>query len=834
MVQEIAKKWGKHIAAIAIFTALVVVYFSPAVLDGKVIKTVDMTMVAGMGNSQMEKYAETAEPGEFSVWSDAMFSGMPFVAQYGNPAPDLPGYDVIERPVKGIGYLNAGMVLAGLICFYLFMCVLGVNWWIALAGAIAYALGSYNIIIIAAGHITKAYVIAYMPIVLAGIVLLFKRKYIWGGVLFLLGVALSVGNSHIQITYYLMLLCLFVYVGYLIRKIKEKEIGELLKVTAIMAVCVLIAVLPNARILYVQWEWGKTSIRGATELTTTTASGEKISSGLDKDYAFQWSYGKGELLTLLIPDVYGGSSTYTLDNSSEFYNALRKGGYQVSGKSIQAPAYWGDKPFTSGPVYAGAIVCFLFILGMFVVNNRMKWWLFAGAVFLTFMALGRNMDWFNDVLFHYLPMYNKFRTPEMALVIPCLVMPLIAFWGLKEIIDRKVEEKLLKQGLIWSLAITGGICLVIWLFPSAFLSFQSTYDAQFQAQPWYSALLADRASLASSDAFRSLLFIILAAGLVFLFTKSKKPQTSWVVCAGIALLILIDLWQVDRRYLNDDNYTTAKPVESYTMTTADQEILKDPAVSYRVANLNNTFNETNTSYYHHSIGGYHAAKLRRYQELVEHRLAGELSSIIKSFSAAKSMEDIQQVLEKTPSLNMFNTRYIIYNPDAAPIINPYAYGNAWFVQEIEIAANADAEMEALNRIDPLKTAIVDQRFSGELAGFSFQPDSTATITLDKYRPNRLTYTSHTATEQLAVFSEMYYQPGWSVTIDGQPAAHFRADWTLRAMRIPAGKHEIVFEHRPQGYVTAANVSVYSSFLILLLLIGAIGYSVWSEWKKVKE
>jgi len=830
-MQDLMRRWGKHVIAILIFIALSIIYFAPAVLDGKKVHNADMTNVYGMGGSQMDKYKETAEPGEFSEWSDAMFSGMPYVTGYGDPAPSLPGYRTIEAPVKALSYLDAGIILAALISFYILMCVMGVNWWLAIAGAIAFAFATYNILLIETGHITKAYVIAYMPLTLAGMALLFKRSYLWGAVLFLLGVALSISNGHMQITYYLVLLCLFIYIGYVVWQVKQKTFKELGIVTGIMVVCVLLAILPNAKNMYTNWDLGQSSTRGATELTTTTPSGEKISSGLDKEYAFQWSYGKAELLTFLIPDVYGGGTGGTLDSSSEFYKSLKAAGYQ-GGKEIQAPTYWGDKMFTSGPVYLGAVVCFLFVLGMFVIRNRMKWWLFAGGVFLTFLAFGRNMDWFNDIMFHYLPMYNKFRTVEMALVIPGMVIPIIAFWGLKEILEGNTAVDM-KKGLIWSLGLTGGICLIIWLFPSALLSFQSVnYDTQYESQPWYTALLADRASLASADALRSLIYILLSAGLIFLFSKLKNKKTaSTILCVGITVLTLADLWTVDKRYLNDKDYKKEQPAESYKASVADTEILKDPTLSYRVVNLNNTFQETTTSYFHHSIGGYYAAKLRRYDELINHRLIGELNTIIGSFQTAQSMEDIQRSMQNTPSLNMLNTRYVIYSPEQPPILNPFAYGNAWFVPQVEMVDNADAEIEALNHINPLQIAVVDKRFSDDLKGFTPQADPEATIKLDSYRPNKLVYTSKSSSEQLAVFSEIYYDPGWKVTIDGQPASHFRADWILRAMRVPVGEHQIVFEFRPQGYITASYITSFSSFFILLLLVAAVGYSIWQEWKK---
>ena len=833
-MQNLVRKASEHIAAILLFLGITVIYFAPAVFEGKTIQQSDMIHGQGMGYSQMKQYEKTAKPGEFSVWSDAMFGGMPYSSSYGDPAPKLPGFEWIEQLVIGIGYLNAGMIFAALISFYILMCVMGVKRWLAIAGSIAFAFASYNLIIIAVGHITKAYVIAYMPLTIAGMILLFRRNYLWGSILFLLGTALSISNYHIQITYYLILLCLFIYLGYLIGKIKQKEWKELIKVTAIMAVCVFIAILPSARSLYTQWDLGKTSLRGATELTTVAQNGEKISSGLDKDYAFMWSYGRGELLTFLIPGIYGGSSTESLDRSPAFSKAVRAAG--IRDKSMKAPMYWGDKSFTSGPVYFGAVVCFLFLLGMFAVRSKMKWWLFAGAVFLTLLSLGRNLDWLNTFVFHYFPLYNKFRTPEMALVIPGLVFPIVAFWGLKDILEEKVDAKLLKRGLIWSLSVIGGICLIIWWFPELFFNFQSNYDAQIEQYPWYDEFVRDRAHFASSDAFRSLAFVLLSAGLVFIFLQMKnKKQGALVLGIGFTILTLADLWTVDKRYLNDDNFKKEKLDAAYKESVADQEILKDKNSTFRVLTLNNPFQETTVSYFHHSIGGYSPAKLRRYQELIDHRLSKEIEIISKSFQEKQvaSMADAQQAFEsaQTPSLNMLNTRYIIISPNYPPIVNNKAFGNAWFVPEVKIVENADAEIAALDSINPLQTAVVDKRFADDLKGFTpSQPDSAASIVLDSYRPNHLIYTSKAGSEQLAVFSEIYYQNGWKATIDGQPAPHFRANWTLRAMLIPAGEHKVEFDFRPEGYVKAAYVSAFSSLFVLLLLVAGIVYSVWREWK----
>jgi len=831
-MQNLVKKTGEHLIVLLFFLVITVIYFAPAVFEGKTIQQSDMIHVAGMGVSQAKQFEKTAKSGEFSAWSDAMFGGMPYNAVYGDPAPKLPAFEWLEAPIKKIGPLNVGMVLAGLISFYLLMCVLGVKRWVAVAGSIAFAFSSYNIIIIAVGHITKAYVIAYMPIILSGMILLFRRKYLWGGILFLLGTALSITNYHIQITYYAILLCLFVYAGYLVGEIKKGEWKEFGKASIIMAVCAFIAVLPSAQSLYTQWELGKSSLRGATELTTVAQNGEKISSGLDKEYAFQWSYGRGELLTLLIPNIYGGTSVGTLGPSSEFYKAVRDAGYQV-GKDIQAPTYWGDKPSTGGPVYFGAVVCFLFLLGMFIIKNPLKWWLLAGAVFLIFLSLGRNFDAFNTFIFHNFPLYNKFRTPEMALVIPGFVFPIIAFWGLKNMLEEKADAKLLKKGLIWSLSVTGGICLIIWWFPELFFNYQSVNDAQYEQQSWYSGLLQDRAHLASSDAFRSLVFIVLSAALIFVFMQSKnKKRAALLVGIGFIVLTLVDLWAVDKRYLNDNNFKKQALDAFYKESTADQVILKDNDLSYRVLTLNDPFQETTVSYFHHSIGGYSPAKLRRYQELIDHRLIKEMGIIFQSFQTKPvTLESIQQSFESIPSLNMLNTRYIIYDPNQPPITNPQAFGNAWFVFEAKIVENADAEIVALDSINPLLTAVVDKRFASDLKGFtSAQPDSSASILLDSYRPSHLVYTSKANSGQLAVFSEIYYQPGWKAFIDGQPAPHFRADWILRAMLIPAGEHKIEFIFRPEGYITASYVSAFSSFFVLLLLIAGVVYSVWKERK----
>ena len=826
-------QWRKllpHIAAVLVFLSLTYIYFSP-VLDGKVIRQGDIQKFSGM-SQELNKYYQ--EEGESSAWLGSMFSGMP-AYQVGIPG-QAPNYLNQLEFHSLFDYSSIRPLFLGALSFYILMCVMGCSFWLSLLGAIAFAFASYNIIIIEAGHNTKAYAIAYMPLVLAGMLLLFRRKLLWGGVLFTVGIALLIFENHLQITYYMMLFCFFVYLGFAYKEIVEKKYQDLLKITGLMVVAVLLAATPNLSNLYSNLEMSQTSLRGPSELTHEETGDKKevVSSGLDKDYAFQWSYGWKELMTVLVPNVYGGSSGGVLDSSSELYEELKKNNAQV-GNELRTYTYWGDKIFTSGPVYFGALICFLFVLGMFVIRNGLKWWMFAGALFLTFMALGRNFDLLNDFLFHHLPLYNKFRTPEMALVIPGLVFPVIGIWGLKEILSEKVDDKLFKKGFLWALGITGGLCLILWLMPSMLLNFHSTYDAQFQNQVpewYYAALLMDRASLTSADALRSLVLILLGAALLFWFWKAKNKKTvATIVSIGMLVLVFGDLWTIDRRYLNDSNFVREKPAETYKETAADTAILQDKDPSYRVLNLDNPWQETNTAFYHKSVGGYHAAKLRRYQELIDHRLNGELTGIIKALQNAKSAEDVLPAFAASPSLNMLNTRYVIYNPGQPPLMNPYAFGNAWFVENVEIVENADAEIAALDKINPLMTAVVDKRFQKDLEGFTPQVDSTATIVLESYFPNKLTYKSKTDSEQLAVFSEVYYQPGWKAMIDGKEVPHFRADWTLRAMLVPAGEHTIVFEFKPEGYITASYISSYSSLLILLLLVVAIGWSGWRYWRE---
>ncbi len=826
-IPTILKKLLPHLLVILGFIAIVLIYFQPT-LEGKVLQQSDIQQWKGMAQ-ELYKTAETTQDFR-SAWSGSMFSGMPsfqFCAM-GNPHNYLGSInDLLSLSDSN----SAGPVFAGLICAYILFFLLTGNLWISIIGAIAFAFSSYNLIILQAGHVTKAWAIAYMPLVLSGVLLIFRKKFILGGALFALALSLEILSGHMQITYYLALLCVVLYIAYAIFSIQKKAINTLWKVTLTFVITLMLAVLPDIAGLYANSLMAKESTRGASELTQTEE--EKASSGLDIEYAYRWSYGKGETFSLLIPNIRGGSSIGFLDESSHLAKEIKAQTGQQTGDKMQTYTYWGEQPWTDGPVYFGAIICFLFILGMFVIRNPMKWWILGATIFFIFLSWGKNFSSFNDFIFYHLPLYNKFRAPSMALVIPGLTFVLIAVWGLKDLYSRTIEDKKVKEYFIISLCLSGVFCLLFWIAPSVFFDFQSSNDKSFTSQVpdwYYSALILDRKSLLTSDALRSLIFILLSAGCLYLFWK-KKTKFALYSLLGLAVLILVDLWGIDKRYVNDSKFINQKKEGTFTASVADKFILQDKDPSYRVFNLKDPFNETNTSYFHKSIGGYHAAKLKRYQELIEHRIMPEMQLIYQSFQNAKSEEDITSVFQECPTLNMLNMRYLIYDPGAPAIRNPYADGNAWFVREVKTVNNADEEIAALNTIDPKVTAVVDKSFADKVMKSPITTSETDTILMTSYMPNVVKYQSECSTEQIAVFSEIYFREGWKAFIDGKQTDYFRADWTLRAMNVPAGKHEIEFRFEPDTYYTLASIASISSLLLIALFIGALVFSLRKEGKR---
>ncbi len=809
------KKARPHVLAVAAFLALSLVYFAPK-FEGLELRQGDVEKYLSMSQEAREYYEKE---GVGTSWTGSMFSGMPTytITTQGGPRNLL---DYVEWPFKKLDGSDCGVVFFSLVSTYILMLVLGASVPVAVLGAVAYSFSSYSIIILQAGHITKAWAMAYVPLVFAGFVWVMRRRWLAGGLLFALALALQVKNNHPQITYYLAWFCVIVYIGYAVQRIRAREWKPLGISLATLVGGIVVAFLCNAGHLYATYELSQESIRGRSELTHAVDGKTDKSSGLDKDYAFAWSYGKGETFTLLIPDFYGGASGGELGQDSHVANTLRQQGYQVP-NPLHSYTYWGDQPFTSGPVYFGAVVCMLFVFALFLVRHPLKWWLAGGAAFFVLLSWGRNFDAFNTFLFHYLPMYNKFRTVSMALVIPQFVFAVMAVWGLVELFRGKHERREVLRALYYAVGITGGLCLLFALF--APMSFRSVLDGQYGMPGWYmDALAADREALLRSDAWRSLLFIVLGGGCLYLYVRADKPSRylPWMLAA----LVLIDLWGVDRRYLGKANYVKPALVQQqFTPSVADRMILQDKDISYRVLSLADPFNDSSPSYFHKNIGGYNAAKLRRYQDLIEMKLAPEVELVKQGLMQAKTAEEAEGVFRATPALNMLNLRYLIIDPGHAPVRNPYAFGNAWFVPEVEIVADADEEMERLQTADPHRLALVDKRFEGMLAGGTWGYDSLATVELTSYKPDRLEYRYKSSVPGVILFSEVYYPHGWKAEIDGEEAEHFRANWILRGMQVPAGEHTISFYFHPDMYLAGRWTTTICSGLLILALVGVLAY-----------
>ena len=810
--------WTKirpHIFVSLFFLAISLIFFAPK-FQGMQLRQGDTEKYMEMSQEARAYYEKE---GVGTSWTGSMFSGMPTYAitTQGGPANLL---NYLEKPFKDLGGSDCGVVFFSLVSCYVLMLLLGANIPVAILGAIAFSFSSYSLIILQAGHITKAWAMAYMPLVFAGFVLVLRGKHLLGGFIFTLSLALQIKNNHPQITYYLALFCCIVYLGYVVNQIRSKSWRLIGFSLATLIGGVLLAFLCNMGPLYANYELSKESIRGRSELTHQVDGKANKSNGLDKDYAFAWSYGIGETFTFLIPDFYGGASGGILGNDSHVAKELYKQGYQVP-TPLQSYTYWGDQPFTSGPVYFGAIVCMLFVLGLFIIKHSLKWWLIGGMVVFIFLSWGRNFDSFNTLLFHYLPFYNKFRTVSMALVIPQLIFAVIAVWGLIMLFKRKNEKQQLLKALYYAVGITGGLCLFFAFF--APMDFRSSLDFQYGMPDWYmNALAEDRAALLRADAYRSLLFIVLGGGCLYLYIKNDKP--SRYLPYILSLLVLIDLWGVDKRYLNKSHFIKAHAAQQlYSPSVSDRMIMQDKDPSYRVLSLQDPFNNSGPSYFHKSIGGYSAAKLRRYQDLIEIKLAPEIELLQRQLAKAASVEEAKAAFKTVPILNMLNMRYLIIDPNQAPLKNPYAYGNAWFVSSVKVVDNADEEMVALQTNDPHEVALVDKRFETLVSSKKWTLDSTATVKLVSYKPDRLEYKYTSSQPGMMLFSEVYYPHGWKAMIDGQPAEHFRANWILRGMEVPAGEHTISFYFHPDVYMTGRWIGTICSGLLVLGLLLVIFY-----------
>ncbi|MBS2098796.1 YfhO family protein [Carboxylicivirga linearis] len=821
-----------YIGAVLIFIILSTAYFTP-VLEGKKLPQLDNSHAKAMAKELVDFEKQT---GEKSMWTNSMFGGMPAYQIKGDASKNVFWY-FNKITHLGLPYTTIAIVFLYMLGFYLLLLSLKIEKWLSVVGAVAFAFGSYNLIIIIAGHITKTYAIALMAPVIAGVLYAYNRNKWIGGLITAIALGMEIAYNHVQITYYLALMILIIIIAKLVYAIKEKAIKTFTQTSTILAVAAVLAILPNITNLITTYEYGKESIRGASELTAK--EGEKEHSGLDIDYAFSWSYGKKETLTLLIPNIVGGASEPIGTNDgamSEVDNRLKE---YVS----QSSQYWGGRVFTSGPVYIGALVCFLFFIGAFYYKGKEKWWLIAATVLSILLAWGKNFEGFNHFMFYNFPLYNKFRTVEMALVIASFTMPVLGFLGLKTIIDK---PELIKQDSKWFLiafALTGGISLLFAVAPGALgiYDFLSPQEAQSFAQQIQQGgdqammykllqdnLITARQHLMTSDAWRSFIFILIGSASLWFYSQNKLA-TRYIIW-GFAILIFIDLWGVDKRYLNNDNFETkTKAKEEFAKSKADEAILRDQDLYYRVLPIyRDPFKDGFTPYWHKTVGGFHGAKLRRYQDLYDRYIFNNWQTLIQSLQNAQTLGDLEIELENMPILNMLNTKYVIYNPGATPIFNPAYMGNAWFVENIKLVADADEEIAAIGGVNLHKSAVVDQQFKEQINGYSID-SIQGSIDLVSYAPNKLIFESNTPQNQVAVFSDIYYDKGWNAYIDGKKTDHFRANYVLRGLMIPEGQHTIEFRFEPTSFYTGQWVAAISSIIILLLIAGA-GFWFWKKQK----
>ena len=802
-----------HLVALLLFIVIAFAYFLP-VIEGKELVAHDTDSWRSMAQETIE-YNKSHD--DVTLWTNSMFGGMPnYQISMVQPNNVLQYVEKVimsfPRPVSN--------VFLYLICFYILLLSFGLKPWQAIAGAIGFTFASYNFIVIAAGHNSKAITIAYVAPLIGAVFLAFREKRFLGAVLTAFFLSLAIRANHIQILYYTLIILFFFAIVEFIFSIREKKFPDFLKSAGVLIIAAIIAVGMNATSLLTTYEYSHYTMRGKSNgLTADTQSSQH---GLNKEYITQWSYGVDETLTLLIPDFMGGASTGKLSLKSETAGHLKNLGVpdgQIKQIVTQLPLYRGTQPGTSGPVYLGAIVIFLFVLSFFVVDKKLKWWLVPMIILTMMLSWGKNFMPLTDFFIDYVPMYNKFRAVSMTLFATGFGIALLAFLAMKEVYEGNISKEKLTKSITVSALITGGICLVFALVPSLAGSFVSPQDAQFQGDYAFlkDTLPLDRQSLLRSDAFRSLVFIILGAFVLWSFVKGFLKKN--VSIALLAFFILIDLFPVAKRYLNDDNFESKRPTQLVQKTPADEAILQDKS-QFRILDATvDIFNDATPSYFHKNIGGYHAAKLRRYQELINMQLTGEIGKLFGAFGSATTAESITPVFDSLRVMNMLNMKYVIYNKQAPPLVNPYHNGNAWFVNNIRIAQDANEEMKLLGEIDTRHELVIDKSLASALPS-KVTPDSTAKISLKSYAPNHLIYSVDTKTDQVAVFSEIYYDKGWKATIDGKEVPYTRVNYLLRAMPLKAGSYDVEFRFAPGSYSTGNLLALISS---VLLIIGLATY-----------
>ena len=818
------KKLVPDIVAIVLFVIISVAYFFPAITEGRILAQHDAVAGIGAGREHQEYYEKH---GKATRWTNSLFSGMPTYQL-------APGYEssrtlnFVQEIYRLFLPTYAGYIFIMLLGFYILLRAFNFKVWLSALGAIIWAFSSYFFIIIAAGHIWKFVTLAYIPPTIAGMVLIYRGKYLWGGLLTALFVALQIVSNHVQMTYYFLFVMLFIAIAYGVSAWKEKRFPQFLKSTGVLVVAGILGICVNLSNIYHTYQYSKESMRGKSELVKEH-SANQTGSGLERDYITQWSYGIGETFSLLVPNVKGGASVPLSQNET----AMKKADPTYMGLYSQIGQYWGEQPGTSGPVYVGAFVMFLFILGCFIVKGPMKWALLGGTLFSILLSWGKNFMGLTDFFIDYIPMYNKFRAVSSILVIAEFTIPLLAVMALKEVIEHPSVLKEKAKAFYISLGLTGGLALLFAVAPRVFFpsyvssmemsALQNAIPAE-QLAPILMNLEDMRVAIFTSDAWRS--FVIILIGVALLWAYCAGKLKAGLLVSTLTILCLVDMWSVNKRYLYDEQFV-AKGTEMQPFlqpSETDKKILEDKTLDYRVLNLaSNTFNENQTSYWHKSIGGYHAAKLRRYQEMIEEHIQGEMTALFKELPAAGGdMTKVDPV--HFPVLNMLNTRYFIFplqGGSTAPIFNPYALGNAWFVDKVQYVNNANEEIEAIHQIDPAKVAVVDKRFAEAVKDSGAGKDSLSTVVLKSYEPNELVYEVNSQKGGVVVFSEIYY-PGWGSYIDDKETVHGRADYILRAMNVPAGKHTVRFVFDPKSlHVTETIAFVTLGILAIVAVIAVV-------------
>lgn len=806
-----------HLAIIGIFIAICFIYFSPA-WQGKVLMQSDVTQAQAM---QKEIKDFQSADGKAPLWTNSMFSGMPSYQIWVSYPKNIGTH--LMSAVKGIAPYPIDVTLLYLLGAYLLFNVLRINPWLSAAGAIAFAFTSYNFIYIEAGHASKAYAIAFMAPVIAGILLSLRGKYLLGASILALAMALEIRVNHIQVTYYLFIALLILLGIELYHAIKEGQTARFFKAIGIMAVATVIALAVNAGLLWTTYEYSKESIRGKANLSSETKEADQ--QGVSREYAYQWSQGVAESITFLIPDAFGGGNGQRQREDSEVVKELVSMG-APAGQAVQfaqqLPLYWGDKPFTSGPWYFGAVVIFFFVLGLFIVKSRLKWWLASATLLSVLLSFGRHFPLISDIFFDYFPMYSSFRAVESTLVIAALLIPILAILAVNELIQHGKSIPKLDKKILYSLAIVGGISLIVWVMPDLFFSFQradhqqlvQTLSQQFgdnSIGPRIgNALIKDRIAIARSDAFRSLIFVLLGAGVAWLLMKgSLKAQSATI---ALALIVLIDLWGVDRRYLNKDSFVEETQMRQvFKPREVDNLIIMDKDPNYRVLDLtSNPFRNATPSYFFKNIGGYHAAKLMRYDELIERQFGRSIN------------EDV---------LDMLNTRYIITTKGESESQTIQrrnrAAGNAWLVDKVTYVKDNEEEMNAIDSFDPRREAFIQEEFKPFINESRLGSAGNASITLTNYRPDHLVYEYSAPNDVLGVFSEIWYSKGWKAFVDGEEVPILRANYVLRAAQLPGGNHQIEFKFEPQSYYMGENISLVASIVLVLALI----FAIWQDNRK---